>query len=208
MYEYHRGTDRPEYKFNVTTILVLINIGVHIIIKLFPNLMNYLALYTPNFLNYRMYWQILTYMFVHSQISFTHILFNMLGLFIFGNQLEWRMGSREFLFYYLSAGIGAGILALFLKIPVIGASGAIYALLLGFATYFPNAKILVFFFFPMKAPLAVLLFAGLSIYFQFSGSFGGVAHWAHLAGIVVGYLYFLLRLKINPVKVFLENMRR
>jgi len=132
----------------------------------------------------------------------------MLGLFIFGSQLELRMGSREFLIYYLAAGIGAGILALLLKIPVIGASGAIYALLLGFATYFPNAKILVFFFFPLKAPVAVLLFAGLSIFFQFSGSFGGVAHWAHLAGIAVGYLYFVIRLKINPVKVFIENFRR
>ena len=208
MYEYHRASEKPQYKLNVSTILVLINIAVYILIKLFPMLIDYLALYTPNFINHKMYWQLISYMFIHDPYSFSHILFNMLGLFIFGSQLELRMGSREFLIYYLAAGIGAGILALLLKIPVIGASGAIYALLLGFATYFPNAKILVFFFFPLKAPVAVLLFAGLSIFFQFSGSFGGVAHWAHLAGIAVGYLYFVIRLKINPVKVFIENFRR
>lgn len=208
MYEYHRGTGKPEYSFNATTILILINIGVYIIIKLFPNLLNYLALYTPLFINFKMYWQLITYMFVHDPFGFSHILFNMLGLFIFGNQLEWRMGSREFLIYYFAAGIGAGILALIIQTPVIGASGAIYALLLAFATYFPNARILVFFFLPMKAPVAVLIFAALSLFFQFSGALGGIAHWAHLAGLVVGYFYFLLRLKINPVKVFIDNMRR
>ncbi len=208
MYEYHRGTGKPQSRLNVTTILVIINIGVYILIKLVPQLFNYLLLYSDYFFIKRYYWQIITYLFVHDPSGFSHILFNMIGLFLFGNQLESRMGSREFLIYYLVAGIGAGILALLLKVPVIGASGAIYALLLGFATYFPNAKILVFFFFPLKAPVAVLLFAGLSIFFQFSGSFGGVAHWAHLAGIAVGYLYFVIRLKINPVKVFIENFRR
>ncbi len=208
MYEYHRGTGKPSYNLNVTTILILINIGVFIIIKFFPWLINYLALYTPYFINYKMYWQLITHMFVHDPGGFSHILFNMLGLFLFGSQVESQMGSKEFLIFYLTAGLGAGIVALLLNIPVIGASGAIYALLLAFATYFPNAKILVFFVLPMKAPIAVLVFTVLSIYFQFSGAFGGVAHFAHLAGLAVGYLYFVLRLKINPVKVFIENLRR
>ena len=208
MYEYHRGFEKSGYHFNVTTILIKINFAVYFIIQFFPAVYSYLALYIYNFFNYKMYWQIITYMFVLDPVNLSHILFNMLGLFIFGNYLEQVMGSREYLIYYLTAGLGAGILALFLKTNVIGASGAIFAVLLGFATYFPNARILVFFVIPMKAPVAVILFAALSIFFQFSGAMGNIAHWAHLAGLVIGYFYFLIRLRINPIKVFIENMRR
>ena len=82
------------------------------------------------------------------------------------------MGSKEFLAFYLITGVCVGLLTIILQIPtfVVGASGAIYALLLAFATYYPNAKILIFFFFPMKAPYAVLTFAGLSLFFHSDSS--------------------------------------
>ena len=110
-------------------------------------------------------------MFVHG--SFFHIFFNMLGLFIFGTQLEKRMGSSEFLLLYLFTGLGTGLFALLLGMNVVGASGAIYALLLAFAVYFPDARIIIWFV-PMRAPIAVLVFTGLSLVFHFTGFMGGI----------------------------------
>jgi membrane associated rhomboid family serine protease len=139
-------------------------------------------------------------MFVHG--SFGHILFNMLGLFIFGPQLERQMGSTEFLVLYLFTGIGTGFFSFLMGTNVVGASGAIYGLLLAFATYFPDARIFIWGILPLRAPIAVILFAGLSLFFHFSGVMGGVAHLAHLAGIVLAYFYFVVRLGINPIRVF------
>ncbi len=147
-------------------------------------------------------WQVLTYMFVHG--SFFHIFFNMLGLFIFGTQLEKRMGSSEFLLLYLFTGLGTGLFALLLGMNVVGASGAIYALLLAFAVYFPDARIIIWFV-PMRAPIAVLVFTGLSLVFHFTGFMGGISHLGHLAGIVLSYLYFLVRIGINPIRHFLDR---
>ena len=80
-----------------------------------------------------------------------------------------------------------------------------YALLLGYATYFPDSRIYIFGLLPLKAPGAVALFAGLSLFFHFSGMMGGIAHLAHLAGIVLGYFYFIARLGINPIRVFMDR---
>ena len=120
-------------------------------------------------------------------------------------QLERHMGSTEFLALYLFTGIGTGLFSLLLGTAVVGASGAIYGLLLAFATYFPHARIYIMGILPIRAPIAVLVFAGLSIFFQFSGLIGGVAHLAHLAGIVLAFLYFVVRLGINPIRVFMER---
>ena len=142
-------------------------------------------------------------MFVHG--SFYHILFNMLGLFLFGTQLERRMGSTEFLLLYMLTGVGTGLVSLALGMSVVGASGAIYALLLAFATYFPDARIFFFGFIPMRAPIAVIVFAVLSLVFHFTGLMGGVAHLAHLSGIVLGYLYFVIRIGMNPIRQFIDR---
>ena len=144
-------------------------------------------------------------MFVYSPFYPIPILFNMLGLFIFGRSLEKKMGSREFLIYYFVTGIGAVILFLFLKVPIVGASGVVFAILLAFATYFPNKKINLLFVLPIKAPFAVLLFAGLSLLFQFVGSVNNIVHLTNLTGILIGFIYFVYRLKINPIKVFKEK---
>ena len=150
-------------------------------------------------------WQFVTYMFVHSPHGLGHILFNMFALFIFGRQVEWKMGSREFLLYYIVTGTLAGIFSFFVYIftgqayiTLLGASGAIFAVQLAFASFFPNSIIYLWGILPLRAPVMVLGFTGLELFFIFTRSGGNVAHVTHLAGFVFGWLYFTVRFGINP----------
>jgi membrane associated rhomboid family serine protease len=192
----------PYKNYNITIILLVINVVVFFLTQFSPEIYYLLMLNPESVFQNGFFWQVATYMFVHSPIYLSHIFFNMLALIIFGLHIERRLGSIEFLIYYLVTGIAGGIVALFLNIPVVGASGAIYGLLLAFATLFPRADILLFFLIPVKAPILVLIFAGMAIFFQITGAQSGVAHLIHLTGLAAGYFYFLLRLGINPVKVF------
>ncbi len=151
-------------------------------------------------------WQFVTYMFMH--YDFFHLLFNMLGLFIFGKIVENRMGSKEFLLFYMIVGAGSGIITYIVyRItgtynPVVGASGAIYGLLFAFAVYFPHAQIYLWGILPVRAPILVAIYALISIFSQISGRGSGVAHLTHLFGFVVAYAYFIIRLRINPIDEF------
>lgn len=144
-------------------------------------------------------WQLGTYMFLHGGLL--HILFNMLALWMFGAELERLWGSREFLKFYFTTGIGAGVLTvLFALLPfgfaqqlqtsvVIGASGAIYALLLAYALYFPDRPIYMYFVFPIPAKIFVLIMGAIAFYSSLVETGGGVANATHLGGLLVGYLY-------------------
>lgn len=136
-------------------------------------------------------WQLVTYMFLHGGLM--HVGFNMLALWMFGAQLERVWGTREFVRYYLITGIGAGLINLAFTpnsiIPTIGASGAIFGLLLAYGVLFPNNIIMIYFIIPMKAKYFVALFALLEFLMMRSSPLDGVAHFAHLGGIAVGYLY-------------------
>jgi membrane associated rhomboid family serine protease len=153
-------------------------------------------------------WQLGTYMFLHAGMF--HILFNMLALWMFGTELERIWGTKYFLKFYFVTGIGAGILTvLFSLLPfgvseqlyrsiVIGASGAIYGLLLAYALYFPNRPIYMYFLFPIPAKIFVLIAGALAFYASFSGAGGGVANATHLGGLLVAYL-FLKSARMNPL---------
>jgi membrane associated rhomboid family serine protease len=144
-------------------------------------------------------WQLVSYMFLHG--SLLHILFNMLALWMFGAELERIWGSNEFLKFYFVTGTGAGILTvLFSFLPfdfsqqlyysnVIGASGAIYGLLLAYALYFPHRPIYMYFVFPVPARIFVLIMGAIAFYESLSPSNGGIANATHLGGLLVGYLY-------------------
>jgi len=138
-----------------------------------------------------MVWQFFTYMFLHG--GFFHLLFNMFVLWMFGSDIERAWGSRAFLKYYLICGLGAGafnfVLAINSPIPVIGASGAIYGVLVAFAMLFPNRLVYIYFLFPIKAKYLVIIFAAIEFFASLGQSQGGVAHFAHLGGMVVGFLY-------------------
>jgi membrane associated rhomboid family serine protease len=136
-------------------------------------------------------WQLVSYMFLHG--SFFHILFNMLALWMFGSELENLWGTRRFVKYYFFTGIGAGITTALINphsiIPTIGASGAIYGLLLAYGVTYPDRPILLYFIVPIKAKYFVVLFGMIELVASFSGSHSGIAHLAHLGGLIFGWLY-------------------
>jgi membrane associated rhomboid family serine protease len=165
-------------------------------------------------------YQFVTYMFMHSGIE--HIFFNMFALYMFGRAMEHVLGAKRFLIYYLVAGIGAGVLQEIVQyvyyattlsmyqsvdlgggviIPMseylgvfntVGASGAIYAILLGFGMTFPNERMFIFPLpFPIKAKFFVIGYAVLEFALGVSGSNDGVAHFAHLGGMLFGLFLIL-----------------
>ncbi len=141
-------------------------------------------------------WQPVTYLFLHSLGSFWHLLFNMLTLYMFGADLERQWGTDRFLRYYFLCGIGAGLCVVAGNWAfgdpysrTIGASGAIYGLLLAFGLLYPDRQILFSFLFPIPAKYFVLILGGIAFLSTFSASSGGVSHVAHLGGMLFGFLY-------------------
>lgn len=132
-------------------------------------------------------WTIITYMFLHG--GFGHLLFNMIALFFFGPRLESRLGSPNFLILYAVSGITGGLLSLvFSSSAIIGASGAIFGVLLGFAMFWPRDQILIWGILPIEARWLVAGMTVLALMGGFAGSGSGVAHFAHLGGFVGGFL--------------------
>ena len=147
-------------------------------------------------------WQLATYMFLHGGLF--HILFNMLALWMFGGELERIWGTRYFLKFYFVTGIGAGALTVLVSLLgfeqlqhaiIIGASGAIYGLLLAYAMYFPDRPI-YYIVFPIQAKYFVMIVGAIAFYSSMTES-GGVANVTHLGGLLVGYL-FLKGARMHP----------
>ena len=140
-------------------------------------------------------WQLVTYLFLHG--GWFHIIFNMFALWMFGSDLESKWGGRKFLFYYFLTGIGAGILdvtlnALFrpgLPTATIGCSGAVYGLLLAYGMLFPERLIYLYMIIPIKAKWFVAIMGVIEFVSSWSGAGSGVSHFAHLGGMLFGFLY-------------------
>lgn len=145
-------------------------------------------------------WQFLTYMFLHG--DFLHILLNMFILWMFGCEVERYWGGKEFLKYYFICGIGAGFFHLIFNmsslIPVVGASGAIFGILIAFAMLFPD-RLVILFPFPiaLKAKYWVIIFAALELLLGLTFNQSGVAHFAHLGGMFIGFLYLRFGWRMN-----------
>ena len=202
---------------NATVYLVLINVFVYfavhytgIAFKGIP-LVYWLSL-IPGFVNSGWVWQLVTYMFVHG--SPMHLFLNMFALIMFGRSIERALGTREFLLFYFFCGIMGGLVhylyyalqGAIIGIPVMGASGAIYALLFLSAVLFPSAQVLLFFFIPMKMPYLVLLYIAIEVFSQVYGIANGVAHFLHLSCIAFAWLYVVVRFRLNPIRVWKENL--
>lgn len=203
--------------------LLLVNVLMYIITMITGNFMygNFALFYfdSPLFKPY----QLVTHMFMHG--GFTHILFNMYTLYIFGCVLERVWGSQKFLFYYFVTGIGAALLHMgvmwlqlqgyiadynagdmfagtqiqaLLSTPTVGASGAIYGLLLAYGMLFPdNIMQLIFPPVALKAKWFVIIFGALELLLGLSGRGGNVAHFAHLGGMIFGFFLILYWKKNN-----------
>jgi len=167
--------------------LLLANVVVFLVTSASPPLYMGLLLYPPLVL-YRP-WTLVTYMFLHG--GFGHLFFNMLGLYFFGPRLEDRLGGRPFLTLYFLSGLGGAVFSFLFarQYPVVGASGAVYGVLLGFAMFWPRERIYLWMIVPVEAwLLAVLLVAG-SLWAGVSGTASRTAHFAHLGGLVFAFAY-------------------
>jgi membrane associated rhomboid family serine protease len=143
------------------------------------------------------FWQLFTYLFLHGGIS--HLLFNMLSLWMFGSMLEQDWGTRRFLKYYFLCGVGAGLCDVVVNAALgnwgtrtIGASGAIYGLLLAFGVLYPNQTVLMNFLFPIKAKYLVMIYGAIALLSAF-GTNSGVSNIAHLGGMLFGYMYLKVK---------------
>ena len=157
-------------------------------------------------------WQLFTYMFMHG--GFMHLLFNMFALWMFGMELENTWGSKKFLTYYLICGVGAGIANLLVGPlfgiggPTVGASGAIYGVLLAFGMLFPDRPIFVYFLLPIPARYFVLFYIFIELYAGVTGTSDGVAHFAHLGGAAVGFIYLMVDQKRFSLDRFLRRSKQ
>ena len=172
-----------------TMRLIAANVVIYFLTSASPGLMNQLML-VPAF-TLTAPWTVVTYMFLHANLW--HLLFNMLGLFFFGPRLEAELGGRDFLLLYFVSGI-AGALLSFLTpyVAIVGASGAVFGVLLGFARYWPREQILIWGIIPVEARWMVIIMTVLSLIGGFGGG-GDVAHFAHLGGFAGGLLFLLWR---------------
>jgi membrane associated rhomboid family serine protease len=197
------------YSYNSLSIwLIAINVLVFALELIVPWTERLLAM-TAAFTLGGAFWQPFTYMFVHDPSNLSHIIFNMLGLLIFGPPVEKELGSREFLLFYLLSGLLAGLFSLVFytllglyQVPLLGASGALFAVLLAFATLQPGSQILIWGIIPVRAPIFALGYALIELVSQVIGIGGGVAHVTHLAGFGFAWLYFLARFGVNPWRRF------
>ena len=157
------------------------------------NVMGWLVLYDPHSVLFRL-WQPVTYMFMHG--GFWHLFMNMYTLYIFGSVVERMIGSRKFTILYLISGLGAAEVHLLVMTwmrgaaaPMLGASGAVYGVLIAYAMIFPNSRIsLIFPPISLNAKWMVIIFAVLSLVVGVTGTAEGVAHFAHLGGMIFGFL--------------------
>jgi membrane associated rhomboid family serine protease len=182
-----------------TRALLILNVAIFAVQSLTGNLLlGPFALWPPASPQYPgapsfELWQLLTYGFLHGGL--THLFFNMFALYMFGGEIERMLGTRRFVTYYLVCVVGAAVAQLVVvsnanlpPVPTVGASGGVFGLLLAFGMAFPQRRIMLLFPpIPMPAWLFVTLYGLLELYLGVTGSGQGVAHFAHLGGMVAGY---------------------
>lgn len=167
--------------------MLFANVVMFFITQVMPDLTRQL-MFVPILLPYRP-WTIITYMFLHAGLM--HLLFNMIGLFFFGPRLEQRLGGRHFLWLYFLSGITGALVSFPFtpRVAIVGASGAVFGVLIGFAKYWPRERIYIWGILPIEARVLVIILTLLALSGGFGGSGGNVAHFAHLGGFLGGFLY-------------------
>ncbi len=188
--------------------LVYLNVAAFLVTLIVRRLLLVFGLMPMAVVERGLIWQPVTYLFMHGGLG--HILVNMLGLWMFGTELERMWRTRAFLKYYFVTGVGAGLLTMAVSLlpfgvtaPLyysltVGASGAIYGLLLAYGLAFPDRPIFIYAIFPIPAKYLVMIFGAIAFVSSMSDVGGSTSHLAHLGGLVIGYLY-LRGGRINPI---------
>ncbi len=206
-----RGPSRSSFSFGPGPLspaikaLIVVNVAVFLLMWFMPTglknaVLEFLGLLPVSiFQNFRL-WQPVTYMFLHDTTAIGHILFNMLALWMFGTELERMWGTNAFLRYYFATGIAAALTTIVVSLApfastarmfdsvTIGASGAIYGLLLAYGLTFPNRPIYIYFIFAIPAKYFVMIMGAIALLSSMGGGGSGIAHITHLGGLVAGYV--------------------
>ena len=202
MSRYARPTSGISYSFGPGPMtpavkwIIIANIGAFLVTLIYSPLLHVFGLSPEDVLERGWLWQPATYLFMH--VGMFHILFNMLGIWMFGVELERRWGTQFFLQYYAVTGLGAAATVIMVgllpfeatastyEVTTVGASGALYGLLMAYAIYYPDRPILLMMIFPVPAKYFVMIIGAIAF---LSGPGGGVSNAAHLGGLLFGYLY-------------------
>jgi membrane associated rhomboid family serine protease len=202
--------------------VIIANVVMFVAALVYQPIVYYLGLIPQRVIEQQWLWQPVTYLFLHGGVS--HILFNMLGIWMFGVELERMWGTRQFLKYYAITGVGAALTVIFVGLlpfqstaftysaVTIGASGALFGLLMAFAYYFPDRPILMFLLFPVPAKYFVVIIGAIAF---LAAPNSQVSEAAHLGGLIFGYFYLrggrggmTAELKYRYLKWKMNRMRR
>src|SRR5262245_21879102 len=203
------GEVTPAVKF-----LLIVNVAVFILQTVIgasfeQQLTFYFGLVPPLVLENLYLWQLFTYQFLHGGLF--HLLFNMLAVWMFGCDLERRWGSNFFLRYYFVTVIGGGFLnTVFLPsqmVPSIGASAGVFGILLAYGLIYPNRIVYFYFLFPIKMKHFVWIIGAIALYSSITAGQSGIAHLAHVGGMVFGYLYLRTGNPLDKFKDYLDRRR-
>ena len=192
---------KPQIFSDAIKILVSINFSIYVLQSISGKedvFFRLFGLVPSTFISDLMLWQPFTYMFLHapfySSVGISHILLNMLGLWVFGRELEQAWGKTHFLKYYFITGVGSGLITYLFQIgsdnPVIGASGAVYGVLLAYGVSYPNRMLYIWGIIPVKSMWLVIIMGSIA-FFGVLGNADGISHVTHISGMVIGY--FLLK---------------
>jgi len=195
---YWRGYDydyiRPRLFGGAIRTIIIINVVVYFVMVLF-GLQRFFSfnfgLVPRSVIGKGYVWQLVTYLFIHG--GFWHLFWNMFVLWMFGTEIENYWGRKEFFKYYFVTGVGAGVITLLCSlgspIPVVGASGAIYGVLVAFGMMFPNRYIYFYFLIPIKAKYFVVLMGVMTFISSLSLGYSNISHLTHLGGLLIGFVY-------------------
>lgn len=197
---------RPKLFTDAVKAIIIANSVLFLFRLIFPQVTPFLGLTPSNIIP--MVWQPFTYLFMHGDLF--HILINMLVLWMFGTELETLWGRKEFLKYYFIVGIGAGLIWLLFNLThpyavLIGASGAIYGILLAYGLMFPNRTIYLYFLFPVKVKYFVL-FLGVLAFISSWQPNGNISHLTHLSGMIIGYVYLNRNTRWKQLRLALRQL--
>ena len=192
---------KPQIFTDAIKILVSINFSIYVLQSISGKedvFFRLFGLVPSTFISDLMLWQPFTYMFLHapfySSVGISHILLNMLGLWVFGRELEQAWGKTHFLKYYFITGVGSGLITYLFQMgsdnPVIGASGAVYGVLLAYGVSYPNRMLYIWGIIPVKSMWLVIIMGSIA-FFGVLGNADGISHVTHISGMVIGY--FLLK---------------
>ena len=189
---------KPQIFTDAIKILVSINFSIYVLQSISGKedvFFRLFGLVPSTFISDLMLWQPFTYMFLHapfySSVGISHILLNMLGLWVFGRELEQAWGKTHFLKYYFITGVGSGLITYLFQMgsdnPVIGASGAVYGILLAYGISYPNRMLYIWGIIPVKSMWLVIIMGSIA-FFGVMGNADGISHVTHISGMAIGYL--------------------